>query len=145
MSFITSTSELRKGYEEMVTGMLTLNAKIDEKLRHLEKSQKVYDTSLDKVREDAAKREHWIKLDVGGQMFASTKNNFLRWEGTYFYSLVQGGFWDLDTGRVHCIDRDPAFFDRIMASFRTGKPVDFNGLSAKDAMFLCEELDYYQN
>jgi len=106
--------------------------------------QKRYDASLSKAREDAAKCDKWVRLDVGGRWFASSSEAFLRWEGTYFHALVQGNIWAPGVCGVHCIDRNPEHFDRIMTSLRTGDPVDFNGLSPKDTMLLLDEMDYYQ-
>jgi len=97
-----------------------------------------------KAREDASKCDKWVRLDVGGQWFAASSETFLRWEGTYFHALVQGNLWAPGVCGLHCIDRNPEHFDRIMTSLRTGDPVDFSGLSSKDAMELLDEMDYYQ-
>lgn len=138
------TDEFRRRYGELVAGMLTLNSAIDEKLNILDAAQKKYDTTIARVSEDTRKRDGWVKLDVGGRIFASTKSNFLRWKGTYFHELLQSDLWNPDIDGAHCIDRDPALFDRVMTSLRTGNSVDFTGLSLQEANRLQEEIDYYQ-
>lgn len=135
-----SSADLRKEYTSLIEGLIALNAKVDQKLKLLEKNQKhdYGDFSATSVKQG------WVELNIGGHVFASVEDTFLRWEGTYFHSLLCNGFWNPDVDRAYFIDRDPANFDRIMRALRTGNPVDFDGLSNKEVERLRAEVDYYQ-
>jgi len=84
-----------------------------------------------------------VRLNVGGYIFTSCRETFLRWEGTYFHALLSGCHWNPDEDGMYSIDRDPRHFDRIMESLRTGLAVDFDGLCARGREQLQVEVDYY--
>lgn len=140
----TCHDDLQKEYTNLVAAMLALNAKVQRRLQLLEEMQERHNAILTKVSEHKAAGEQRIELNVGGRTFWSTKDTFLRWEGTYFHSLVCGNLWKPNRDGAHYIDRDPTHFDRIMKALRTGKPVDFTGLQTLDAEQLRDEMDYYQ-
>lgn len=140
----TSNDDLRKEYEDLVVCMVALNAKVDEKLKRLEAMEQHYHATLEKVNENKALQQRWVELNVGGRVFAASKDTLTRWEGTYFHGLLCGGFWNPSIDGAHHIDRDPTYFDRILTSLRTGNPVDFSGLTLKESEDLRAEMDYYQ-
>jgi len=96
-----------------------------------------------KMEQNAAAAKDRIKLDVGGRIFSTSKNTLLKREGTYFHALLCSGKWEPEDGDAYFIDRDPRFFDRVMASLRTCAPVDMSGLQPSDAKALKSEMQYY--
>jgi len=84
-----------------------------------------------------------VELNIGGRIFSSDREIFLKAEGSYFHALLTSGLWHPENG-AHFIDRDPANFDRIMRTLRTGCPIDFEGLTEAQAVHMQEEVDYYQ-
>lgn len=139
-----AADSFREEYTNLVAGMLALNVKVDEKLKLLEMKEKQYNGLLAKVSSDQAVKEQWVELNVGGHSYGSSMDTFLRWEGTYFHSLLCGNLWNPCTDGAFFIDRDPANFDRIMTALRTGDPVDFSRLSVEETERLQAEIDYYQ-
>lgn len=96
-----------------------------------------------RMEENAATAQDRVKFDVGGRLFSTTRSTVLKNEDTYFYALLCSGKWKPEQDGAYFIDRDPRFFDRIMASLRTGKPVDVAGLQPREVDALVDEMDYY--
>ena len=51
--------------------------------------QLIFEVTLVKANEK-------IKLDVGGKIFATSKETLLRWPNTYFHGLLVSGNWKPD-------------------------------------------------
>lgn len=58
--------------------------------------------------------------------------------------MLCGSLWSPDDDGSFFIDRSPMFFERIMASLRSGNPIDNSGLSFDEAVQLRHDVDYYQ-
>jgi hypothetical protein len=83
-----------------------------------------------------------IKLDVGGQIFATSLQTLTSKKGTYFEAMFSGR-WDLkkqDDG-TYFIDRDPFVFRHIL-NFLRGDPIPLEhsiaiSMSEFSSKFLC--------
>lgn len=81
-SVLDSVSNLGKMMHKQVEIM---QAK-EEQLKKLEKL----------MEENAAKAKNKIKLEVGGQLFATSKSTLLRIPNTYFHAMLSNGKWQPD-------------------------------------------------
>ena len=48
------------------------------------------------MNSNAQKAKQKIRLEVGGQIFVTSKSTLLSVEGTYFYALLSSGKWEPD-------------------------------------------------
>jgi len=62
-------------------------------------------SAMKMVAETAANAKSAVELNVGGQRFATSKANLMRFEGSYFTALLGGGHWRPDAGEAFFIDR----------------------------------------
>lgn len=136
-------NQMRLQYLSLVEAMLSLNSQVDEKLKVLEARERQHNAILARVNsnKDAAKSK--ISLNVGGHVFTTSKETLLRFDETYFCALLGSDAWTEEDG-TYFIDRSPVCFDRILAALRYGEPIDYSGLSSKQAEQLRVERDYYQ-
>merc|ERR1712137_889718 len=88
--------------------------------------------------------EEMVTLNVGGTLFTASRDVLLRYEDCYFHALLGCSCCKPDQNGTYFINRDPTYFNRIMGSLRSGKPVDHDGLSLSQIDELRVELDYYQ-
>jgi len=112
-------------------------------LKALEAKEQKYKTALTRVSLSKSAMNSRVNLNIGGRVFTASMETFQRWENTYFYALLSGG-WKPDEDGTYFIDRNPEHFDRILVSLRTGEPIDFAGLTPEQSEQLYNEIDYYQ-
>eukprot|EP00931_Biecheleriopsis_adriatica_P030082 TRINITY_DN17750_c0_g2_i1.p1 TRINITY_DN17750_c0_g2~~TRINITY_DN17750_c0_g2_i1.p1 ORF type:complete len:332 (+),score=79.77 TRINITY_DN17750_c0_g2_i1:81-1076(+) len=127
-----------------LVGELTeVGKEIEERMKLVkEREDKLAEVEA-KMAENAAAAKDKVKLDVGGRIFSTAKSTLLKFEGTYFHALLSSGEFQPEDGNSYFIDRDPTFFNRILASLRSGKQVDKSGLPPPQVSALEEEMDYY--
>lgn len=73
--------------------MQKLAAEIDEKIKILHEQEEKMDRAKQIIVEKLSKVEEKIKLCVGGTIFMTSKTNLLRFEGSYFHSMLGSGLW----------------------------------------------------
>jgi hypothetical protein len=83
-----------------------------------------------------------ITLDVGGRVFSTSKETLMRFEGSYFYEMLNSGNFLPGPDGSYFIDRDPTHFGLIMLFLRTGE-LSKKGLKSWEIEDLETELDYY--
>jgi hypothetical protein len=66
----------------------------------------------------------------------------MRFEGSYFYGLLNSGNFLPGHDGSYFIDRDPTHFGLIMSFLRTGELCKI-GLNSREIQQLEKELDYY--
>ena len=103
MSEVNDTSDLQKEYETSLKvirseteKLLLISNRIEQKLQQLkekEQQQKKLEMSLE---ENIAKAKQKIRLEIGGQIFATSKNTLLSIKDTYFHAMLSGGRWNPD-------------------------------------------------
>uniref|UniRef100_A0AC34FZ09 BTB domain-containing protein n=1 Tax=Panagrolaimus sp. ES5 TaxID=591445 RepID=A0AC34FZ09_9BILA len=77
----------------------------------------------------AAEHDQIIHLNVGGQLFSTSKTTLTWIRDTFFTSLLSGRIATVEDGRgAKFIDRDPELFRHILNYLRT-KQIDLNGVS----------------
>lgn len=97
-------------------------------------SKKLTDTQMDTR----------IKLDVGGQIFATSLQTLTAKKGTYFEAMFSGR-WDLKKQEdgTYFIDRDPLAFRHIL-NFLRGDPIPLDVLSQLELQTLHNDIKFYQ-
>jgi len=94
------------------------------------------------VPQDFEKSKSKIKLNVGGEIFMTSKTTLLSQVDSYFYAMLNHGNWLPDEEGEYFIDRNPAVFDRILDYLRDGK-LDETDLSDREKNILENDLEYY--
>eukprot|EP01036_Dinobryon_divergens_P034726 gene34727-44912_t len=96
-----------------------------------------------RIAEQISKADEKIKLCVGGTIFMTSKSNLLRFEGSYFHSMLGSGLWQAEQDGAYFIDTNPEHFSRILDYLRTNK-LYLDGLDSYQIERLFENLDYFQ-
>eukprot|EP01006_Ploeotia_vitrea_P048376 TRINITY_DN67229_c0_g1_i1.p1 TRINITY_DN67229_c0_g1~~TRINITY_DN67229_c0_g1_i1.p1 ORF type:complete len:159 (-),score=19.85 TRINITY_DN67229_c0_g1_i1:62-538(-) len=98
-------------------------------------------------REDQTARQtgtdvRMVKLNVGGQVFATEEATLLKDEDSFFSRLLLGGWnGDLHSGEFF-LDRDPALFARVLQMLRSPYPQEvIEGLNSGQWHSLSAEAD----
>lgn len=141
---LDSAHSLRVRYMALMEDLLGLNSEVDEGLKTLDRREAQWNVLIAKVQEHSEASQAKVNLNVGGRAFTTSRENLLRWEGTYFHALLGSGEWQPCSDGAYFIDRDPDLFSRVMSSMRSGKPIDLGLLSEAQISDICTEVDYYQ-
>jgi len=85
-----------------------------------------------------------IKLDVGGQIFATSMKTLVQIPGTFFSEMMSGLHKvEMDKDGCYFIDRDPIVFRHIL-NFLRGNIPDLSTLSQSDLTALKSDAEFYQ-
>lgn len=86
---------------------------------------------------------NWVRLNIGGKVFQTTRSTLMREPGSFLYRLCQdemGLPTDKDDTGAYLIDRDPDFFSPILNYLRHGKLIISPGVSEEGIL---AEADFY--
>ncbi|XP_045772278.1 BTB/POZ domain-containing protein KCTD5 [Maniola jurtina] len=87
--------------------------------------------------------KQWVKLNVGGTYFLTTKTTLSRDPNSFLYRLVQEDsdlISDRDETGAYLIDRDPTYFSPVLNYLRHGKLVINNDIAEEGVL---EEAEFY--
>jgi hypothetical protein len=136
--------DLRSSYQATVDQFLHISSSIDAALKNLADKEARWHKLDALMEENIAKAKHKIKLDVGGKCFATSKTSLLRFEGSFFWTMLAGGRWaPNEEDGAYFIDRNPKHFDRILDYHRTGE-FDVEGLDNAAHQQLERDFDFFQ-
>jgi len=103
-------------------------------------------TNAKQVRSNSlSSKPEWVRLNVGGKEFVSTKTTLCKNAQSFFYKLCQddpsiGLTTDKDENGAFLIDRDPRYFAPILNYLRHGKLVIESNLQEEGVL---EEAEFY--
>jgi hypothetical protein len=141
---MTKVSVLSKKLEIAAKEMEKDSETIAKRMEIVEEKEAKWEQLRLKLQQNAAKAKKKIKLDVGGKLFATSKENLLRFEGSYFHAMLASGQWEPDAeDGAYFIDMDPEGFDRILSYLRTGE-LSFECLNSHEIKQLRKSMDYLQ-
>ncbi|KAI1701769.1 BTB/POZ domain-containing protein [Ditylenchus destructor] len=94
--------------------------------------------NLEKVKS----KNKWVRLNVGGKTFQTTKDTLSRYPDSFLARLVNGELSsDKDESGAYLVDGNPEHFDTILTYLRRGVlNLDGNEKTAKDLLL---EADFY--
>ncbi|CAG5130328.1 unnamed protein product [Candidula unifasciata] len=89
------------------------------------------------------RKSEWVRLNVGGTTFLTTRTTLSRDQKSFLYRLVQEASdlnTDKDTDGAFLIDRDPTYFGPVLNFLRHGKLVMNKDLAEEGVL---EEAEFY--
>jgi BTB/POZ domain/WD domain, G-beta repeat len=141
--------------EAVMVEIANAKEKIENVIKHwmsvidaMDRRAKKYEKLLRDMKnvEEVDKRKRYgvdtvMKLNVRGQVFDTTKDILVNFDGTYFTRLLSSPFFELDEAGEFFIDRNSHCFDRIVEYMRTGE-LCTEGLNSYDKGCLYDNLIY---
>ncbi|XP_076339310.1 BTB/POZ domain-containing protein KCTD5-like [Tachypleus tridentatus] len=101
------------------------------------------DSSSNSTNSKISRNNQWVKLNVGGTYFLTTKTTLCRDPKSFLYRLCQEDpdlHSDKDDTGAYLIDRDPSYFGPVLNYMRHGKLVIDKGLAEEGVL---EEAEFY--
>ncbi|CAI5456784.1 unnamed protein product [Caenorhabditis angaria] len=92
---------------------------------------------------NTSRSSSWVRLNVGGRIFQTTRSTLMREPGSFLYRICQdelGLSTDKDETGAYLIDRDSDFFSPILNYLRHGKLILNPGVSEEGIL---AEADFY--
>ncbi|KAI1702974.1 BTB/POZ domain-containing protein [Ditylenchus destructor] len=91
---------------------------------------------------NSAPNDDWVRLNVGGKMFQTTKDTLSRYPDTFLARMVNGGLSSAkDESGAYLIDADPEHFRTILNYLRRGSiKLDSSKMNLED---LLREADFF--
>eukprot|EP01130_Rhizamoeba_saxonica_P002007 TRINITY_DN11818_c0_g1_i1.p1 TRINITY_DN11818_c0_g1~~TRINITY_DN11818_c0_g1_i1.p1 ORF type:complete len:324 (-),score=54.68 TRINITY_DN11818_c0_g1_i1:109-1080(-) len=146
---VNETSDIVNCMQSEIDQLTTIKLEL---FRKIEQSREELETIVNEVAnistiktmldQEIDKAKYKVKLNVGGQIFVTSKTTLTKDKNSYFYGMISSNNWQPDEDGEYFIDRDPVVFNRILNYMRDGY-LDVNGLSQRERYVLNKDLDYY--
>eukprot|EP00667_Euglena_gracilis_P013897 EG_transcript_14372 len=92
--------------------------------------------------DDDPERRDWIRLNLRGILFDTTRHVLLKEQDTFFAALLGSGVWEPNEKGHYEIDRDPQYFPHILTYLYSGN-LDIWTMTDDEIKELHREMDYY--
>ncbi|PVD37970.1 hypothetical protein C0Q70_00572 [Pomacea canaliculata] len=106
-------------------------------------NMEVNSATCDEMTSERKAKNEWVKLNVGGTTFLTTRTTLGRDPKSFLFRLIQEGpdlNTDRDGGGAYLIDRDPTYFGPVLNYLRHGKLVINKDLAEEGIL---EEAEFY--
>jgi len=140
---VKSVEALKADYSVAVDQLLRISTNIESRIADLARKEQLWCKTEKFMEDNIAKAKTKVKLDVGGKTFHTSKSSLMRFEGSFFWTMIAGGRWEPDDEGFFFIDRNPKHFDRIVDYHRTGE-FNVEALDAAARRQLEKDFDFYQ-
>jgi hypothetical protein len=134
-----------------------VRSKVTDSLAMVAKAESSVETALTEIRvreEQAARLERLVRahaeteaskvtIDVGGELFATTRANLLRFPNSYFSAMLGSGTWRPEERGAYFVNKNPRDFDIVMQYMRSGS-FRHEGLHHAHLERISELLQYLQ-
>jgi len=116
-----------------------------ETMKNGEKQIKMTNGDGKMNRSNSLAKAEWVRLNIGGKEFVTTKTTLCKNAQSFFYKLCQddpsiGLTTDKDENGAYLIDRDPRYFAPILNYLRHGKLIIESNLQEEGVL---EEAEFY--
>jgi len=122
---------------------IALLQRIEEELGAVQQLKRTWYEMQNKMKENAAKAKTKIKLNIGGQIFMTSKSTLLSMEGTYFHAMLSSEHGPPDEDGEYFIDRNPECFRLVLDYLIAGK-LNLVDLPPRKMKMLKADMDYYR-
>ncbi|KAL9644560.1 hypothetical protein ABK040_009424 [Willaertia magna] len=136
----------------LVQLMGLLTEKLDQTIKQTTEEEKIIseqkkelEIQYQLMKESAERQSHKIKLNIGGQLFVTSKDTLLFEKDTFFYCMLSNdSLWkpEPETGE-YFIDRDPQYFPLILSYLRKRK-LNLDRIEESEMDEFIDEVDFYQ-
>jgi len=135
---ILKEAELKKT-EKKVAKKIRVLKETEERLRE---AQARWEQMEKRMAANAARVDHLVNLNVGGQHFTTTRATLLQHKGSYFEAMLTSNYNQRDANGEYFIDCDPTYFGLVLDFLRQGQ---LNPLQLKtfDADKLHEAFQFF--
>ncbi|EFO96822.1 CRE-TAG-303 protein [Caenorhabditis remanei] len=134
----TDESDVRFPFQETIQAIRNMSVSADDST-----NQNGIGSKSNGFHYGGSSSSNWVRLNVGGKVFQTTRSTLMRESGSFLYRLCQdelGLPTDKDETGAYLIDRDPDFFSPILNYLRHGKLILNPGLSEEGIL---AEADFY--
>eukprot|EP01006_Ploeotia_vitrea_P056397 TRINITY_DN68098_c5_g1_i1.p1 TRINITY_DN68098_c5_g1~~TRINITY_DN68098_c5_g1_i1.p1 ORF type:complete len:345 (+),score=48.65 TRINITY_DN68098_c5_g1_i1:21-1055(+) len=147
----TTTDELTLALEaqQLAAQFASLSARLAEKEAELTRRERMVEHREKRLREMDNKLTEMsqtdkIKLNVGGQLFITSKDTLLAEPDTFFYHMLRSERFLPDEGDAYFIDRDPKFVQAIINYLRQKQLfLDPETLPPPEQVQFANDIDFF--
>lgn len=132
-------SKLKTNLKDLKAKLENIQAQIEEQTSSKLIKEKRYKSIDEKISEVLDKNKEIMKLNIGGKIFSTTKENLLKDQNSIFSIMIKE---DPSVNELF-FDRNPRLFHTILNYIRLGK-IDYSKFTKEDLLELYHEALFYE-